>query len=145
MHHIVVKVCSLDSIFTTIKTEMVGPRYLRRNIGFHSVSRMRLPEIENSVMIDRGNHLMFGPGLLATLGKRYQVSWRTKAVPMKLIKQHVKANNTDDRGRCSIPFSLLHIYVKWVRRLPKFAYWCTDWSVFDQVPTFYSVTSKVLL
>ena len=28
---------------------------------------------ENSVTMGRGNHLMFGPGLLATLGKRYRI------------------------------------------------------------------------
>jgi len=65
---------------TDIETEMAGPRYLRRNISFHSVSWKLLPELENSVTIGRGNHLMFGPGLLATLGKRYQILkrfWRS--------------------------------------------------------------------
>jgi hypothetical protein len=56
---------------------------------------------------------MFGPGLLATLGKTSRFRNETNAVPMKLIKQYVlQANNTDARGRCSIPFSLLLIYVK---------------------------------
>jgi hypothetical protein len=78
LHHILVKVGQANCAFLA-RAELVysGSIHLRRNRGFHSVGLQPclLRAALTSRLAHRTNDLMFGKGLLATLGARSTSGW----------------------------------------------------------------------